>query len=312
MATRMPHIENAYAVTHLLILDATLRAQDRDIDGALVSVRALMNTGRSFGDEPSRASQGCRTSFGGTGVRNLERVLAQGEATAADLEDLQRLLDDEARQPLQLIAARSERALVYGHLESVRAGKFNRAAWGMTASPLGSKADDFIDRGRAFTSEAAYLQYLTKYVEIAKLPPEQQYDPLSELHEPQVVPPKLLAAIGPGYDHRRFNHAFHQWLALMRCGSVALAAERYRLEHRRWPDDLKPLVPQFLREVPVDPFDGMPLRFLRLNDGLEVYSIGPDMQDNGGKIFRSPRTDGQGWEGKDIGFRLWDVEQRGR
>ncbi|HYT62086.1 MAG TPA: hypothetical protein VEL06_18040 [Haliangiales bacterium] len=39
----------------------------------------------------------------------------------------------------------------------------------------------------------------------------------------------------------------------------------------------------FLPAVPLDPFDGAPLRYKQLSKGCVVYSIGPDGRDNGGK-----------------------------
>jgi len=64
-------------------------------------------------------------------------------------------------------------------------------------------------------------------------------------------------------------------------------------------------VPQYLSQVPDDPFVDGPLRLRRLDDGLVVYSVGPDGIDNGGNIGTSGRT-----RGTDLGFRLWDVKQR--
>ena len=62
----------------------------------------------------------------------------------------------------------------------------------------------------------------------------------------------------------------------------------------------------YVREALSDPYDGQPLRWLRLDDGVEVYSIGPDGEDNGGKMDRQhPLT-----PGTDLGFRLWDVAKR--
>ena len=49
------------------------------------------------------------------------------------------------------------------------------------------------------------------------------------------------------------------------------------------PAYLDVLVPQFLANVPLDPFDGQPLRFKRLDQGYVVYSIGRDGRDGGGK-----------------------------
>jgi hypothetical protein len=84
-----------------------------------------------------------------------------------------------------------------------------------------------------------------------------------------------------------------------------VAVERYRVANNRWPDTLPELVPAYLPKVPLDPYDGAPLRYRRLSDGVVIYSVGADGKDNGGKL-----TDGRTREGIDVGFRLWDVSQR--
>jgi hypothetical protein len=94
--------------------------------------------------------------------------------------------------------------------------------------------------------------------------------------------------------------------ASLRCAVAALAAERYRRRYGRWPDQLSALVPEFLSAVPLDPFDGAPLRPRRTDDGLVIYSLGADRQDNGGSINR----DDVGVDGTDLGLRVWDVGKR--
>ncbi len=74
-----------------------------------------------------------------------------------------------------------------------------------------------------------------------------------------------------------------QHSALMHASDAALAIERFRLAEGRLPDSLDELAPAFLDEVPVDPFDGQPLRYRRLDDGYVVYSVGTDGQDDGGQ-----------------------------
>jgi hypothetical protein len=82
--------------------------------------------------------------------------------------------------------------------------------------------------------------------------------------------------------------------------------EHYRLTHGHWPDSMPVLVPEFIRQLPSDPFDGKALHFHRLDDGVVIYSIGPDGKDNGGKM---DRTDLQTPD-TNIGFQLWDVNRR--
>jgi hypothetical protein len=40
------------------------------------------------------------------------------------------------------------------------------------------------------------------------------------------------------------------------------------------------------------------------------YALGPDLQDDGGKIFPKKMSWGGLVKGFDLGFRLWDVNQR--
>jgi hypothetical protein len=93
----------------------------------------------------------------------------------------------------------------------------------------------------------------------------------------------------------------------LRCAIAAVAAERYRRQKGQWPDKLETLHQAgYLTQVPVDLYDGKPLRFLRLDDGLLIYSVGPDGADNGGLIDRDKPYS----SGTDMGFRLWDVPRR--
>src|SRR5262249_20355115 len=47
IGTLMPHINDVRTVARLLVLDAAMRADSGDIDGALESARAALNAGRS-------------------------------------------------------------------------------------------------------------------------------------------------------------------------------------------------------------------------------------------------------------------------
>jgi len=70
---------------------------------------------------------------------------------------------------------------------------------------------------------------------------------------------------------------FHHRLAFLRCAVAAVAIERYRLAIHHWPEHLEDLVPQYLGKVPTDPFDGQPLRYRRLADGVIIYTVGEDL-----------------------------------
>lgn len=76
---------------------------------------------------------------------------------------------------------------------------------------------------------------------------------------------------------------------------VAIALELYRRHNGDWPDDLDSLVPDFLPAVPLDRFDGQPIRY-RLTDGRPmIYSIGVDRLDDGGRPPSDPQGNAEEW-----------------
>lgn len=106
-----------------------------------------------------------------------------------------------------------------------------------------------------------------------------------------------------------------QGIAESKVMRVGIAAERYRLRHGRLPEQLNELVPDFLSEVPKDPFDGQPLRYRVEKDGVIIYSIGPDETDQGGRRYED--DGGKPEMGVDITFtfgglqdKLWPIKER--
>jgi hypothetical protein len=79
---------------------------------------------------------------------------------------------------------------------------------------------------------------------------------------------------------------------------LALAATAFKNKTGQYPAQLEDLVPAYLSQVPTDPFDGKPLRMKRVAEGLLLYSVGPDMKDNGGQVYNAAERTG------DIVFRL--------
>ena len=66
---------------------------------------------------------------------------------------------------------------------------------------------------------------------------------------------------------------------------TAIALERYRGRHGSYPKTLPELVPDLLRNPPVDFMDGKPLRYRLTDDGhFVLYSVGLDCLDNSGAM----------------------------
>jgi len=64
---------------------------------------------------------------------------------------------------------------------------------------------------------------------------------------------------------------------------IGIALELYRREHGDWPETLKRLSPKWLPELPIDRINGGPLGYRVSEDGVVVYSLGTDTDDDQGR-----------------------------
>jgi hypothetical protein len=62
---------------------------------------------------------------------------------------------------------------------------------------------------------------------------------------------------------------------------ILLALKIYKMEKGELPKNLNQLIPEYLSEMPVDPFDGQYVRYLP--DKKIIYSVGSDLKDNFGE-----------------------------
>jgi len=92
--------------------------------------------------------------------------------------------------------------------------------------------------------------------------------------------------------------------AQRRAIAIGIAAARYRLEHDDYPPDLAALAPKYLKAMPLDPYDGQPMKVRREPDAFVIWSIGEDFTDQGGHIALQPRDYISGKKGDQV----WRLE----
>jgi hypothetical protein len=164
-------------------------------------------------------------------------------------------------------------------------------------------AEVWLYRDRAIRKHARYLRAMNEAVEIARLPLEEQA-PHYRAWRKQYG---YVENVGDGFcGAGRTEFALLRGHASLRCAQVALAAERYRQKRGNWPQSLADLVPQYLSAVPLDPFDGKPLRYRKTDRGAVVYSLFDDGRGEGGDPNRAPDAESH----RDVVFTLWNVDQR--
>lgn len=112
---------------------------------------------------------------------------------------------------------------------------------------------------------------------IARLPgwPQMSETVLGELNPAAMVYTPITSAA-----ERRFHS-----IAMRRMAALALALRLYEIDHSSRPSGLEQLVPQYLREIPLDPFatDERSIGHLLNSDKPLLYSVNLDGMDDGGE-----------------------------
>lgn len=275
----IPYVQQLRSGARMLQLEALTRAHRGDAHGAALSLRTMWRLGESLENDPLLISQLVRIAIDGMMTGQLETLMATMEFSDDDLRAIQAELrgadfSDGLRRSL-----RGERALGFHAIQHYDQAE---ASLGVKPTPL---ASPLLRMESAF-----YLEQMAKVIEAADAPlPQtrlgvQKVDAeLSELqHRPILrrlgtsMTSMLLPALGSAAD------ASCRAQARAETADAAIAAELFRRSKVRPPESLAELVPEFLPAVPVDPFDGQPLRFIRRGDELLIYSVGYNNADDGG------------------------------
>jgi len=301
-----PHFSKFREFARLLVAEGKMRKMGGDIDGAVESIMTALKLARRMGDEPSILAgflfQGSVQSIALGGLR---QILSDADASPqtyralmAELRgwdidrDLLRSLQSErvfaiaVCEWMQKKASRKEIQELFIEVD----GSLNLAIWLMG---LMGKSDWIA------SNELEVLKCFNEVIGVARKGVPYDWKALQRLDERverEVVRPSWRFTLG-GMEVIWNEKAIARMLvltyaslfskaatfhALQRVAQTAVALRLYRRERGHYPERLDELVPKYLPSVPVDPFDGKPLRYKRLGRGFKVWSIGRNMKDEGG------------------------------
>ncbi len=276
----LDHVQRLRGGARLLTLQAHVAAHRGDPRGAARSIRAIFSLARSLEREPVLVSFMVRLACDGIAREQVKVLLPTASFPDADLARLQDTL----------------RSIDYH--DGLYRGMLGERAMGIHTfeNPAPAGEDDRMPTGGLwrFTQGAGfvfYLEHMGGLVVAAKQPwpqalqaadqAEAKLDDLaagaSRLTKATHVFPLLLApAVGAAFNATARN------VAMNGAADAAIAVELYRRRHGKLPERLEDLVPDFLPQVPTDPFDGQPLKYVVREEEYLIYSVGPDRVDNGG------------------------------
>lgn len=316
ISTLLPEVQETRQIAIGLDLQAERMSRLGHPGAALQLIPAMLNVGRSIDREPFLICFLIRVACEQMVMRRVQRILALGEPKG-HLAEVQAALLQEAEAELYFEFLRGERAtmdLFYTNLQNgVLPPEYIVAAID-DFSPRSIKPSTAV-RARAWAHEpylpndhAVFLELMTRAIEVRQLPDAQRRAAIKAIEvPPRKRPTAIVRMIFP--NCLKMHDAGVRLRAGLRCAGVAIAVERFRQLNGRWPESLDEIPSDILAAVPLDPIDGRPLRYVRREDGVTVYSIGMDEIDNGGNIPDPPAT--LIAPDSDIGVRLYDPQHRG-
>ncbi|MGH7194016.1 MAG: hypothetical protein ACREJM_10860, partial [Candidatus Saccharimonadales bacterium] len=289
------HLQQLRGAVGLLRLKSEIAALRQDVPSAAEAIATIFAAAQSLENEPTLVSQLVRLALDGMARGQLERHLPGTPFSDEDLASLDR------RLAASDYAASFHRAMLGARAQSVM--YFDNPVL------LGASAPSSLSAVFRPSDQIVYLKSMEKFIEAfessgpalrdAVVDAEDQVrqfanEPLARLRYP--ISMAILPAIDP------YPGAVNRAIAYRDSVRVALAIERFRLRHRKLPQKLAVLVPEFLPEVPLDPFDGEPLRYRVDETEYAIYSIGGDGIDQGGQTITLPQPNTHSLE--DLVFRV--------
>ncbi len=283
-ATLLPHLSDLRSAVQLLCLKAMLHSEQGQQDLATGALICAFKVANSQAAEPVLISQMVRHGGQTTALVSLERIVNQVALEQEHLVHLRRTLMTAYDPDAMARAFAGERCMVVLMLRDPR-------ATGMELPPIfahegpsllqiyGAQALGLVDR-----CLVQYIDDIDDLIAALRLPAHERQQAAGDLErrgqEFREAHPALSYFI-PSLHRFVLTDLAH--MTRMRVAGVAIAVEQYRLAGNTLPEQLADLVPTFAPEVPLDPYDGRPLRYRRLEQGYVVYSIGKDLTDDGGK-----------------------------
>jgi hypothetical protein len=304
VAMEMPHLQELMAAVRALRLQAQVRAHEGDSAAAIESVNTIFAAGKSLETYPNSVGQLICQACYSTGFSALKDMLPYVDFSDSQLAQLSQPLDRSAAEEGLYRAMLGERVMGLTGLDD--AEEFleflttEDAEVGMRITA--EQAQNFA-KVAPFTQQRDtwfYLRHMRGVVEASQQPWPERLQTADRLEsewkalgdktrlgkedfaslQEAAASDRIIIALLIAPPFQASFAADARFIALRDLTKTTLAIERYRNKHGQPPDALDQLKPTYLTTIPIDPFDGNPLRYIRDSSQYLVYSIGRDRKDD--------------------------------
>ena len=309
LGTALPFLSGQRTVGKLLHVAAKYHHQIGNDAEAIATLRDLVAHGRALDQHASLIGHLVAISLQALASRAIEGVAPDlvvqvaGSGQAADAGPAIReavkaliaeLLDERETRQGFIRAFQAERMFQLDVVQAVAGGELSITSLFMVGTgggpPLGQRVFSRLFKPMLELGGVEMMRYAGAWVEAAGEPnwpahhPKQPLEPRGPQWAIDHLWRPLSAVLAFSFDRAALLH--YRALADGRMAAVALAVRLYEIDHSRRPMRLADLVPNYLGELPLDPFreDGGTFGYRPDAKPPVLYSVGPDGVDDGGRF----------------------------
>ncbi|MBN1974490.1 MAG: hypothetical protein JW787_12700 [Sedimentisphaerales bacterium] len=279
----LTHISQSKDSAQLLQLEAVHAAENENSDIAFQSIQSIFGVAFSLDNEPVMVSQSVRIACQDIAVSVLEYSLNKTAFSDEQLIELGNACTKAEKAQGMLNAVVGERIMALDLITQPQSIYFNP-----NSNPVLFSFPPVLTLYKTIglsESDAIILLKLTDdIIKAYNFPPHQRREAAKAIDLKIKEIPNIHVLLGnilPSFG--RFIILDLKNITRLSLARTALAVQRYRLKHKKLPDSLGNLVPEYIESIPLDPFDGEELRYKRLDKGFVIYSIGEDLSDDNGR-----------------------------
>ncbi len=306
-AILFPHYAKMRKAARWMSAKSKLCAHDGEVDEALDWARVSLRMSEHVAGDPMLISQLVATAWQAVATAQAQETLKAGAPSPEMAREMIAYLRTvDAKGPFDR-AFLGERAMGMDTFEMIRRENLGKlvevfpesegiSPWSLLGTLYSSRF------GRPFVNndQIIYLRLMRSQIEVVNNAPPQERDKRASELETSVPSIAVLSQMMAPIFARSVDKR-DQAIVNLDLFEIALQAELYRAQRGEWPADLQALQDAIGYSLPEDPFARAPYHYRREPDGFVIWSLGTDLDDDGG---HGPKDPGYEYENCDIVWKL--------
>ncbi len=298
-AALFPHMGMFRAATYIITTRALLLADEGRVKEALDWCRVSLRMSEHAASEPTLIGQLVATAMQAITLDAVERIISEQQLEPGVANDFADYLSRINLYKSSTVAMAGEQAYGIETMEQLRRGEYRRSELVRDHLDLSARADrsylivqlysSWLGRPLWKLDELALIQGYGKVVRLTAEPYVEAASEWKRLKASRdeipryLVLTRKLSPLFSGAMQKR-DHA----VASIGLCRVVLALKAYKYERGAYPQSLAQLQETLDWQLPEDPFSGADFVYQRQEEGFKLYSIGQDLEDDGGIAPKEP------------------------